>query len=232
LPSDSAVLPVPPAAPRKPVRIALHGVTREDPYAWLRADNWREVMRDPAVLDPEIRAYLEAENAYTEAAMAPTAALQERLFAEMKARIKEDDSTVPSPDGPYAYYQRFETGGQHPLFCRRPAAAAADGDREAEEVLLDGNREAEGESFFRVGACEHSPDHRLLAYSVDRNGSERYRIDVKNLETGALLPDTIEEAQGRSTRRPIPASSSASARPRATASSSSRRTTTPPPRCG
>ncbi|MGF1592639.1 MAG: S9 family peptidase [Kiloniellaceae bacterium] len=182
-------------APRKPVRITLHGVTREDPYAWLRADNWREVMRDPAVLDPEIRAYLEAENAYTEVAMAATEALQRRLFSEMKARIKEDDSTVPSPDGPYAYYQRFETGGQHPVFCRRPTAAEA-GDRDGEEVLLDGNCEAEGESFFRVGACEHSPDHRLLAYSVDRNGSERYRIDVKDLETGALLPDTIEEAQG------------------------------------
>lgn len=181
-----------PVAPRKPARITLHGVTREDPYAWLRADNWREVMRDPAVLDAGIRAYLEAENAYTAAAMAPTDALQRTLFEEMKARIKEDDSSVPSPDGPFAYYQRFETGGQHPVFCRRPA----DGREVAEEVLLDGNREAAGESYFRVAACEHSPDHGLLAYAIDRNGSERYRIDVKDLASGALLPDSIEETKG------------------------------------
>jgi len=190
----------PPRAPRKPVRITLHGETREDAYAWLRADNWREVMRDPAVLDPEIRAYLEAENAYTDAAMAPTEALQAQLFAEMKGRIKEDDSSVPSPDGPYAYYERFETGGQHPVFCRCPSTGnRAGGDwlsREGEEVLLDGNREAEGEDFFRVHACDHSPDHRLLAYAVDRNGSERCRINVKDLASGALLPDVIEEAQG------------------------------------
>ncbi|MGF1628793.1 MAG: S9 family peptidase [Kiloniellaceae bacterium] len=192
----------PPQAPRKPSRIALHGMTREDPYAWLRADNWREVMRDPAVLEAEIRSYLEAENAHTEAAMAPTEALQQQLFAEMKGRIKEDDSSVPSPDGPFAYYQRFETGGQHPVFCRRPVDLLDQGPggdwsgREGEQVLLDGNREAEGESFFRVGACEHSPDHGLLAYAVDRNGSERYRINVKDLASGDLLPDTIEEAQG------------------------------------
>ncbi|MGD1880604.1 MAG: S9 family peptidase [Kiloniellaceae bacterium] len=212
MPSDSAPgalapdLPAkPPVAPRKTNRITLHGITREDPYAWLRADNWREVMRDPAVLDGDIRAYLEAENAYTDAAMAPTEALQQRLFAEMKARIKEDDSSVPSPDGPFAYYQRYETGGQHPVFCRCPstgnwtadARASGEGSRRAgEEVLLDGNREAEGTSFFRVHGCEHSPDHRLLAYAVDRNGSETCRINVKNLESGAVLPDTLEEAQG------------------------------------
>jgi oligopeptidase B len=192
----------PPLAPRKPLHIALHGMTREDPYAWLRADNWREVMRDPAALESEIRSYLEAENAYTEAAMAPTEELQQQLFAEMKARIKEVDSSVPSPDGVFAYYQRFETGGQHPVFCRRPVDLLGQGPggdwsgREGEQVLLDGNREAEGESFFRVGACEHSPDHGLLAYAVDRNGSERYRINVKDLASGVLLPDTIEEAQG------------------------------------
>jgi oligopeptidase B len=204
VPSDSvspkaaaAAPPEPPRAARNPLRIELHGITREDPYAWLRDDNWREVMRDPAVLDPDIRAYLEAENAYTKAAMAPTEGLQARLFEEMKARIKEDDSSVPSRDGALAYYQRFETGGQHPLFCRRPADAPGGVmSREGEEVLLDGNKEAEGESFFRVAACEHSSDHRLLAYAVDRNGSERYRITVKDLESGRVLPDVIEGAQG------------------------------------
>src|SRR3546814_18903029 len=110
-------------------------------------------MRDPAVLDAGIRAYLEAENAYTEAAMAPTEDLRKQLFAEMKARIKEDDSSVPSPDGPFAYYQRFETGGQHPVFCRSPV-----GDREAgEEVLLERNRAAGGGSTFRVAPCRPHP---------------------------------------------------------------------------
>src|SRR3546814_21036739 len=118
-------------------------------------------MRDPAVLDPEIRDYLEAENAYTEAVMAPTKALQQQLFEEMKARIKEDDSSVPSPDGPFAYYQRYETGGQHPVFCRRPVDSEA-----GEEVLLDGNREAEGASYFRVAACAPRPDHRYRKSGV------------------------------------------------------------------
>jgi len=196
-PAPPRAAAAPPRAARKPKEITLHGITRRDDYAWLRADNWREVMRDPAVLDPEIRAYLEAENAYLKAAMAPTEALQAELFEEMKARIKEDDSSVPSPDGAFAYYERFETGGQHPLFCRRPAALAPeDLSREGEEVLLDGNREAEGETYFRVATCAHSPDHRLLAYAIDRKGSERYRISVKDLESGELLPDSVEGTQG------------------------------------
>ncbi len=115
-----------------------HGFTLNDDYAWLRASNWQEVMRDPARLDPAIRAYLEAENAYTEAAMAATGALQEKLFAEMKGRIKEDDSSVPSPDGPFAYAMRFVEGGQQPLIIRTRR------DGSDEKVLLDGNREAEG----------------------------------------------------------------------------------------
>ncbi|MEQ8355519.1 MAG: S9 family peptidase [Kiloniellaceae bacterium] len=195
--APAAAPATPPRAAREPRPVSLHGMTREDPYAWLRAGNWREVMRDPAALGADIRAYLEAENAYTKAAMAPTEALQAQLFDEMKARIKEDDSTVPSPDGRFAYYQRFETGGQHPVFCRRPAEAAGNASsRDGEEVLLDGNSEAEGEAFFRVAACEHSPDHRLLAYAADRNGSELYRINVKDLESGEVLADSIEGVQG------------------------------------
>ncbi len=189
-PGPLAAPVAPPVAPRHPKQTTLHGIVREDPYAWLRADNWREVMSDPAALGPEIRAYLEAENAFTKTGMASTEALQKTLFGEMKARLKEDDSSVPSPDGAFAYYHRFEIGGQHPLFCRK----AAGGD--VEEVLLDGNREAEGETFFRVASCEHSPDHRFLAYATDRNGSEQYVINVKDLEAGAQLKESITGAQG------------------------------------
>src|SRR5690349_21532052 len=92
---------LPPKAERRPTFSVHHGVELVDEYAWLRADNWQEVMRDPSVLDPAIRAYLEAENAYTQSALADTTALQEALFAEMKGRIKEDDSSVPAPDGPF-----------------------------------------------------------------------------------------------------------------------------------
>src|SRR5215510_14315820 len=109
--SDSAA---PPQADRKPTASVRHGVTLTDEFAWLRADNWQEVMRDPGKIDPAIRAYLEAENAYAERTLADTRSLQDALFAEMKGRINEDDSRVPAVDGPFAYYLRYREGGQHP----------------------------------------------------------------------------------------------------------------------
>jgi len=181
----------PPRAERAVTEITLHGHTRVDPYAWLKDPNWQAVMHAPERLDPRIRAYLEAENAYTEAALEPVESLRDALFEELRGRIKEDDASVPAPDGPFAYYQRFETGGQHPIFCRTPVS-----DPEREEVLLDANREAEGTSYFRIAACRHSPDHRLVAYSADRNGSEYYAIRVRDLATGMDLPDHVPEVQG------------------------------------
>ena len=114
-----ADLAAPPHAERRPKISIRHGVTLVDDFAWLRAANWQEVMRDPGKLDPEIRAYLAAENAYADRALADTTALQAALFAEMKGRIKEDDSTVPAADGRYAYYFRYREGGQHPVICRQ-----------------------------------------------------------------------------------------------------------------
>src|SRR3954449_10069202 len=99
-------LAAPPQAERQPTQSTRHGVTRTDDFAWLRATNWQEVMRDPGKLDPAIRAYLEAENAYAGSVLADTVELQATLFAEMKGRIKEDDSSVPAADGPFAYYVR------------------------------------------------------------------------------------------------------------------------------
>ncbi len=138
-------LPPAPRAERHPKTSTWHDVTLTDDYAWLRADNWRDVMRDPSVLDPKIRAYLTEENAYTKAALGHTEALQQTLFAEMKGRIKEDDSTVPSPDGPHAYYVRYREGGQHPIICRQPREG---GD---EQVMLDGDALAAGKAFFQLG---------------------------------------------------------------------------------
>ncbi len=181
---------VPPMAPRRPVESTYHGVTVSDDYAWLRAANWQEVMRDPTLLDAEIRAYIDAENTYTDAMLADTRALQTRLFEEMKGRIKEDDSSVPAPDGPHAYYSSYVTGGQYPLLCRSPRDGAP------ETVLLDGNAEAEGKSYWDLGDSGHSPDHRLLAYAVDDKGSELHTIHFRDIATGKDLADAIPDTRG------------------------------------
>ena len=179
-----------PIAARRPSVARWHGGDLVDDYAWLKADNWQDVMRDPAVLDPEIRAYLETENTYCEAQLSDTRALQEALFTEMKGRLKEDDSTVPAPDGPFAYSSSFIAGGQYPLVCRRPRAGGP------ETVLLDGNVEAAGKSYWDIGGAQHSPDHRLLAYSSDDRGSELYTIRIRDLATGTDLADCIPDTRG------------------------------------
>ena len=179
-----------PRAARRPATSSYHGIARTDDYAWLRADNWQAVMRDPALLAPDIRDYLEAENAYTKATMADTEQLQARLFAEMKGRIKEDDASVPASDGPFAYYTRFVTGGQHPLYCRKPS----EGGKEA--ILLDGNKLAEPHAYFRLTGVSHSPDHRLVAYAVDTKGSEFYTVNVIEAATGTLVESCIADSNG------------------------------------
>ena len=179
-----------PRARRLPFAAINHGIKRVDDYAWLRAENWQAVMRDPLLLDPAIRAHLEAENSYTASAMADTEALQATLFAEMKGRIKEDDATVPAPDGAFAYYSRFVIGGQHPIFCRRPLTG---GD---EQILVDGNALAKPHAYFRIASVSHSPDHRLLAYAVDIKGSEFYSVNIIEAATGTLLDSTITDNNG------------------------------------
>jgi oligopeptidase B len=179
-----------PRAARRPSVSSHHGIERVDDYAWLRADNWQAVMRDPALLAPGIRAYLEAENVYTKAMMADTKQLQAKLFAEMKGRIKEDDVGVPAPDGPFAYYTRFVVGGQHPLFCRKPR------DGEAEQILLDGNALAQPHAYFRIAGVTHSPDHRLIAYAEDTKGSEFYTVNVIEAATGAVVDSRISDSNG------------------------------------
>ncbi|NND48711.1 MAG: S9 family peptidase, partial [Rhizobiales bacterium] len=179
-----------PQARRIPAKDTHHGITRSDDYAWLRADNWREVMRDPAVLAPEIRAHLEAENAYTEQVLADTVSLQNTLYEEMRGRIKEDDSTVPAPDGPYSYYSSFVEGGQHPLICREPRGGGA------REVLIDGNELAEDQSYFQLGGSSHSPDHRYIVYGSDVTGSEYYALSFLDTHNGMLLAETISDTSG------------------------------------
>jgi len=179
-----------PVAARKPHRTTHHGITRDDPYHWLRAENWQEVMQAPETLDGEIRAYLEAENAYFEAEFGqPTAALQDAIYKEIRGRIKEDDSGIPTPDGAFAYNSRMLEGQQYPLIVRTPRRGGN------EEILLDCNREA-GEGYFGFGGAEHDPGHRFLLWAADRAGSEYYTIHVRDLATGAELADRVEKANG------------------------------------
>ncbi len=187
----------PPAARREPKVIEQLGRTRTDDYAWMKDENWREVLRDPSVLRADVREHLEAENAYTKAMLAGTEALQNQLFAEMKGRIKEDDSSAPTPDGPWDYYVRYEIGAEHPVHARRPR-----GQEEGEVVLLDEDALAKGKAFFQVGAASHSPDHQLYAWAADEQGSEYYAIRVKDLATGATLDHVIDSAYGAFTFSP------------------------------
>jgi oligopeptidase B len=175
-------LPTPPRPRKDPRRIEQLGRVRIDDYAWMKPENWQAVLRDPAVVGADIRAHLEAENAYARALLASTEALQTRLFEEMKGRLKEDDSSVPTPDGPYDYFSRYELGAQHPRHVRRPR-----GDEPGEEVLLDEETEARGKPYYSVDAAAHSPDHALYAWAEDDQGSEYHRIRLRDLTTGEVL---------------------------------------------
>lgn len=180
----------PPRAEQHPVSDTRHGFSRTDEFSWMRADNWQEVFRDPALLDTDIRVHLEAENAYQEKLMADTAGLQKVLFGEMKGRIKEDDSSVPMKDGPYAYGSSFKLGGEQPRYFRRPREG---GD---EQILLDGDTEAEGKAYFRLGGIDHSSDHKRLLWAFDDRGSEFFSLCVRDLTSDADLPDQIADTGG------------------------------------
>lgn len=169
----------PPVAATRPHSFTAHGVTIEDPWAWLKDPNY------PEVTDKDVLAYLEAENAYFEAVMKPHQPLVDRLYEEMKGRIKEDDSSVPQKDGDWLYWTAFETGGQYLKWWRKPVGGGAD------QLLLDEPALAEGKEYFRLGAFSISNNGKLLAYAIDDNGSERFTIRIKNLETGEHLPEMI-----------------------------------------
>ncbi|MDP3320655.1 MAG: S9 family peptidase, partial [Bosea sp. (in: a-proteobacteria)] len=181
-------------APRAEVRTKtthVHDVVLQDGYDWLRAPNWKEVLRDPKALPTDIRRHLEAENAYSKALMAPTRMLQRELVKEMRGRLKEDDSSVPQPDGPYLYYSRYRKGGEHPLICRRPRSGKG-----RETIMLDADKLSDGKDFFDLGDAAHSPDHGLLAWSADEAGSELHTIRVRDLATGEDRPDVVPDTTG------------------------------------
>src|SRR5690606_10548546 len=167
-------MPTPPRPEQRPITRVHHGDQRIDEYAWFRAKD-----------DPAVRAHLEAENAYTREVLAGQESLRDELFEEFRSRIQETDEDVPAPDGPWEYYTRTVEGLQYAIYARRPRGG---GD---EHVLLDCNELAEGQEYFALGAFSVSPSGRLLAYSTDTNGSEEFRLRVKDLTTGELLSDEI-----------------------------------------
>ncbi len=167
--------PTPPRAQKIPHETPIHGETLVDDWFWLREKK-----------NPEVLRLLEAENAYTEDALRPHQAVRESLFQELKSRIREDDAGVPVEMDGYHYYARMVAGRQYALHCRKKGSLDA-----PEEIILDGNELAQGRDYFSLGAFEVSPDHKWLAYSADFDGSEKYVIHLKNLETGELSPETI-----------------------------------------
>ncbi len=178
------MLPPPPVAARRPHAYTRHGQTIEDPWFWLKDQKY------PVIDDPDVLSYLREENAYFEAAMQPHEALVETLFAEMKARLKEDDASVPQKDGDWLYWWAFRPGGQYRVWYRKPVAGGE------EQVILDEPAEAEGHDYFRLQVLSVSPDGRLAAWSADRSGAERFELRIRDLATGADIETVTTVANG------------------------------------
>jgi oligopeptidase B len=170
-------LPAPPIARKEHKETHLHGVTLTDDYAWLRDKQ-----------NPEVTAYLDAENAYADAVMAPLGGLREELYQEMLSHMKQTDISVPYRDGAWWYYTRTEEGSQYAIHCRKRAPEQSS----PEQVILDGNELAKGHAFFSIGDTDISDDGRWLAYTTDTTGFRQYTLRIKDLETGETLPGEVE----------------------------------------
>ncbi len=190
-------IPTPPVPRKETRRIEQLGRVRTDDYAWMKDDNWQAVLRDPALLREDIADYLRAENAYSGAVLAPTAALQAEIVAEMKGRMKEDESFPALPHGDWHYGVRYETGGQYPHYVR-----FREGHPDEPETLLNADERAKGLSYYAARSATHSPDHRLFAWAEDTQGSEIYTIRVRDLTTGEILPVEIGNCSGDFTFSP------------------------------
>lgn len=183
--------PAPPVTPKRPKRIVQWGHVRVDDYAWLKPSNWKAVWKNPSVLSPQIRAHLEAENAYATAVLAPTDNLQHALLAEMLARSSASDAPPPYPMGAWLYYYRFPPDTQYASWYRKRGYEPGN-----EELLVDGSVRAEGRPGFKITNPTPSPDQSLFAWAEDPTGSEHYNIYVKDLATGKILSAPIENAYG------------------------------------
>jgi len=177
----TAADPTPPRAEQRPFTVTSPFGNREDPWYWLRDDKRT---------DKDMLAYLEAENAYTAAIMAPRRAAQEKLYNEIIGRLKQDDASVPQRKNGYWYYTRYETGKQYPIYARRKGSMDA-----AEQIIIDGNASAVGHAFYQVANYEVSPDGRWVAIAEDTVGRRQYDIRIKDMQTGQFLPATLTNAE-------------------------------------
>ncbi|SFR34873.1 oligopeptidase B [Robiginitalea myxolifaciens] len=184
-------LPEAPVARKEAKNMEIHGDTRTDDYFWMRLSDEQKTAETPDAQTQEVLDYLEAENDYLAEVMAPTKALQDTIYEEIVARYAQDDQSVPYTVNGYSYYVRYEEGGQYPLYCRKSLEEGAE-----EEILLNGPAMAEGKAYFAIGDWSVSEDNRLLAYTVDTVSRRQYTAYVKNLETGELLPDRIDNIGG------------------------------------
>jgi oligopeptidase B len=177
--------PLPPIAKRIPHSSTRHGVTLTDPYHWLKDQGY------PKVDDAPVLEYLKAENAYFATVMNPHKAVTDKLFAELKARIKEDDSSVPQRDGNFVYQSRYSVGEQYPRLVRWPV-----GDEKAETLLLDQPALAKGKEYFKLAGGEVSNNGKLIAYATDTSGAERYTTVIKEIDSGKYLPAELQQTNG------------------------------------
>ena len=174
----------PPIAATRPHSFTHHGITVEDPYHWLKDQGY------PTVDDPDVLAYLKAENAYFEAQMAPIGTLKDRIYDELKGRVKQDDASVPAPDGAFEYWWQFKPGDQYRTWMRRPKAGGPD------QLVLSEPELAKGLSYFRLGAQAVSPDGKLVAYATDSDGSERFTIRIRDIATGKDIETVTKVSVG------------------------------------
>jgi len=189
--SSDAIAPV---AKKKPIKLEEHGDVRKDNYFWMRLTDEQKKAKIKDTQTINVEAYLHAENTYFNQVTANTKKFQENLFEEMKARIKEDDSSVPYKDNGYFYITRFEVGNQYPIYARKKGNLKA-----KEEVLFNVNDEAKGYDYFQLGGLNISPNNKIVAFATDTVGRRQYVLRIKNLETGKIYNDEIKNTTGGST---------------------------------
>lgn len=187
---QSMTNPLPPIATKNSIEIKQLSFKRTDPYAWLKDENWQEVLTKPSCLKKSIRSYLEKENSYTESVMKPTQSLQQELFLSMKKRIDIQETSPQLKDGEWLYYSRFEQNSEYKSYYRQSIH------NHQEILLFDANEEAKQSEYYKIGSVIHSPNHRYIAYTEDRQGSEIWQIRIKDLQTNSFLPQIITPCAG------------------------------------
>lgn len=184
-------MPTPPRAKKSTEILTIHGDTRKDDYFWMRLSDEQKEAETPDAQTQDVLDYLKAENDYLDAVMAPSKGLQQKLYDEMVARIKQEDNSVPVNRQGYSYYHRFEKGADYPLICRKALKENA-----VEEIMLNGPEMGKDQAYFDIGSYAVSPDNQLLAYSVDWVSRREYVIYVKDLGSGQVFTDKIEDTEG------------------------------------